>query len=161
MRCGRGEWITSGLMKQLREKTLEAHDEFIGLRLADVFVDCCLPEASCGGEMAASRSPVDRASGASSAPRPSTQTAYPSRSATAPANGHDSPLLALSVINDTTLLFLGPGSTRFLGVATSVVRVWPSPYCCRSLGSPTRIGHKQPESRASLASALLFSVRFS
>jgi hypothetical protein len=35
-------------MKELREMTLEAHDEFIGLRLADVTVDCCITKTLMG-----------------------------------------------------------------------------------------------------------------
>jgi hypothetical protein len=46
-------------MDKLRQIALEAYDRFIGLRLADVAVDCCITKTPCGGEMAG-RSPVDR-----------------------------------------------------------------------------------------------------
>jgi transposase len=59
LRRRRDEWIASGVMDKLRQIALEAYDKFIGLRLADVAVDCCITKAPCGGEMAG-RSPVDR-----------------------------------------------------------------------------------------------------
>ena len=45
LRRRRDEWIASGVMDELREMVLEAYDEFIGLRLADVAVDCCITKA--------------------------------------------------------------------------------------------------------------------
>jgi transposase len=59
LRRRRDEWIASGVMDELRQIALEAYDKFIGLRLADVAVDCCITNAPCGSEMAG-RSPVDR-----------------------------------------------------------------------------------------------------
>ena len=59
LRRRRDEWIASGVMDELREMALEAYDKFIGLRLADVAVDCCTTKAPCGGDKAG-RSPVDR-----------------------------------------------------------------------------------------------------
>ena len=59
LRRRRDEWIACGVMDKLRQIALEAYDEFIGLQLADVAVDCCITKAPCGGEMAG-RSPVDR-----------------------------------------------------------------------------------------------------
>jgi transposase len=56
LRRRRDEWIASGVMDKLRQIALEAYDEFIGLRLADVAVDCCITKAPCGSEMAG-RSP--------------------------------------------------------------------------------------------------------
>jgi hypothetical protein len=54
-RCVAGaiEWIAySGVMDELREIALDAYDKFLGLRLADVAVDCCITKAPCGGEKA-------------------------------------------------------------------------------------------------------------
>jgi hypothetical protein len=66
------------VMDKLRQITLEAYDKFIGLRLADVAVDCCITKAPCGGEMAG-RSPLEAGKNrASSVPRLSTRRAYPS-----------------------------------------------------------------------------------
>ena len=59
LRRRRDEWITCGLMDNLRQIALDPYDKFIGLRLADVAVDCCITMAPCSGEMAG-RSPVDR-----------------------------------------------------------------------------------------------------
>ena len=53
------EWIELGVMERLREICLEAYDYFIGLKLSEVGVDCCITKAPCGGEKAG-RSPVDR-----------------------------------------------------------------------------------------------------
>jgi hypothetical protein len=39
-------------MDELREIALDAYDKFLGLRLADVAVDCCITKAPCGGEKA-------------------------------------------------------------------------------------------------------------
>ena len=53
-RCVAGaiEWIASGVMDELREIALDAYDKFLGLRLADVAVDCCITKALCGRDMA-------------------------------------------------------------------------------------------------------------
>ncbi len=59
LRRRRDEWIACGVMDKLRQIALEAYDKFIGLRLADVAVDCCITKTPCGGEMVR-RSPVDR-----------------------------------------------------------------------------------------------------
>jgi hypothetical protein len=59
LRLRRYEWIASRVMDELREMALEAYDKFIGLRLADAVVDCCITKALCGGDKAG-RSPVGR-----------------------------------------------------------------------------------------------------
>jgi transposase len=68
LRRRRDEWIELGVMERLREISLEAYERLIGLKLADLAVDCCITKATCGGEKAG-RSPVDRGKGASSALR--------------------------------------------------------------------------------------------
>jgi transposase len=88
----RDEWIASGVMDKLRQIALEAYDKFIGLRLADVAVDCCITKAPCGGEMAG-RSPVDRGKQGIKRSVAVDSKGIPLSVITAPANRHDSPLL--------------------------------------------------------------------
>ena len=104
LRRRRDEWIAFGVMDELRELALEAYDEFIGLHLADVAVDCCITKAPCGGEKAG-RSPVDR--GKRGIKRSVAVDAHgiPLGTITAPANRHDSPLLDETL---DTLEVLGP-----------------------------------------------------
>jgi len=104
LRRRRDEWIAFGVMDELREMALEAYDEFIGLHLADVAVDCCITKAPCGGEKAG-RSPVDR--GKRGIKRSVAVDAHgiPLGTITAPANRHDSPLLDETL---DTLEVLGP-----------------------------------------------------
>jgi transposase len=59
LRHRRDEWITWGVMDELRQIALDSYDKFIGLRLAEVAVDRCITKAPCGSEMAG-RSPIDR-----------------------------------------------------------------------------------------------------
>jgi transposase len=93
LRRRRDEWIEGGVMDALREMALEAYDRTIGLKLADVAVDCCITKAPCGGEKAGA-SPVDR--GKQGVKRSTAVDAHgiPLGVITAPANRHDSPLLS-------------------------------------------------------------------
>ena len=79
-------------MDKLRQIALEAYDKFIGLRLADVAVDCCITKAACGGEMAG-RNPVDRGKRGIKRSVAVDSDGIPLGTITAPANRHDSPLL--------------------------------------------------------------------
>jgi transposase len=93
LRRRRDEWIELGLVEQLREIALAAYDRYIGLESSEVVVDCCVTKAPCGGERSG-RSPVDR--GKRGIKR---SVAVDARGitlgiVTAPANRHDSPLLA-------------------------------------------------------------------
>jgi len=92
LRRRRDEWIASGVMDKLRQIALEAYDKLIGLRLADVAVDCCITKAPCGGEVAG-RSPVDRGKQGIKRSTAVDSEGIPLASITAPANRHDSPLL--------------------------------------------------------------------
>jgi transposase len=92
LRRRRDEWIASGVMDKLRQIALEAYDKSIGLRLADVAVDCCITKAPCGGEMAG-RSPVDRGKQGIKRSVAVDSKGIPLSVITAPANRHDSPLL--------------------------------------------------------------------
>jgi IS5 family transposase len=80
-------------MKALREIALEAYDRFVGLELSDMAVDCCITKAPCGGEKAG-RSPVDRGKRGIKRSIAVDGGGIPVGFVTAPANRHDSPLLA-------------------------------------------------------------------
>jgi transposase len=92
LRRRRDEWIACGVMDKLRQIALEAYDEFIGLQLADVAVDCCITKAPCGGEMAG-RSPVDRGKQGIKRSTAVDSDGIPLGTIAAAANRHDSPLL--------------------------------------------------------------------
>ena len=104
LRRRRDEWIAAGVMDELRGMALEAYDGFIGLRLADVAVDCCITKAPCGGDKAG-RSPVDRGKRGIKRSVAVDADGIPLGTITAPANRHDSPLLDETL---DTLAVLGP-----------------------------------------------------
>jgi Transposase DDE domain len=80
-------------MDDLRDMALEAHDRVIGLEFTDLAVDCCITKAPCGGEMAG-RSPVDRGKGGIKRSMAVDACGIPLGIIIAPADRHDSPLLA-------------------------------------------------------------------
>jgi transposase len=93
LRGRRDEWIELGLMEALRRLALEAYDRFVGLEVADVAVDCCITKTPCGGEKAG-RSPVDRGKRGMKRSVAVDAEGIPLGAVVAPANRHDSPLLA-------------------------------------------------------------------
>ena len=93
LRRRRDEWIALGVMETLREIALAAYDRFVGLQLSDMAVDCCITKAPCGGEKAG-RSPVDRGKQGIKRSMAVDGSGIPVGFVTAPANRHDSPLLA-------------------------------------------------------------------
>src|SRR3712207_631623 len=93
LRRRRDEWIEAGVMDDLRQMALEAYDRFLGLELTDLAVDCCITKAPCGGEMAG-RSPVDRGKQGIKRSKVVDVCGIPLGFIIAPANRHDSPLLA-------------------------------------------------------------------
>jgi transposase len=93
LRDRRDEWIELGVIDALREAVLEAYDRFIGLELSEVAVDCCITKAPCGGENAG-RSPVDRGKRGLKRSVAVDAAGIPIGGVSAPANRHDSPLLA-------------------------------------------------------------------
>jgi hypothetical protein len=108
LRRRRDEWIAHGVMNELRKMALNAYDEFIGLRLADVAVDCCITKAPCGGEKAG-RSPVDRGKRGIKRSTAVDAEGVPLGTITAPANRHDSPPLGETL---DALESLGPMPER-------------------------------------------------
>ena len=80
-------------MDRLRRICLEAYDRLIGLEFSDVAVDCCITKAPCGGEKSG-RSPVDRGKRGIKRSTAVDASGLPLGAVSAPANRHDSPLLA-------------------------------------------------------------------
>jgi len=93
LRRRRDEWIESGTMDELEEMAREAYDRTIGLDLSEVAVDCCITKAPCGGEKAG-KSPVDRGKQGLKRSMVVDARGIPLGVVSAPANRHDSPLLA-------------------------------------------------------------------
>ena len=59
LRRRRDEWISAGIVEQLRLVVLGAYDRLFGLELEQLAVDGCITKAPCGGQVAGP-SPVDR-----------------------------------------------------------------------------------------------------
>jgi transposase len=59
LRRRRDEWISAGVVDQLRLGVLAAYQRLFGLDLEHLAVDGCITKAPCGGQVAGS-SPVDR-----------------------------------------------------------------------------------------------------
>ena len=93
LRRRRDEWIELGLLEALREMALEAYDRMVGLEPSELALDSCITKAPCGGEKAG-KSPVDRAKGGIKRSVVVDGKGIPLGSVSAPANRHDSPLLA-------------------------------------------------------------------
>ena len=86
-------WAALGIGEQVHALALRAYDQMIGLELCDVAVDGCITKAPCGGERAGP-SPVDRRKGGLKRSVATENYGIPLGIASAPANRHDSPLLA-------------------------------------------------------------------
>jgi len=93
LRRRRDEWIEAGVMEELEEMVRESYGRVIGLDTAEVAVDCCIIKAPCGGHKAG-RSPVDRGKRGIKRSVVVDAEGIPLGVVSAPANRHDSPLLA-------------------------------------------------------------------
>jgi transposase len=93
LRRRRDEWIVCGAMEKLQEIVIDAYDRIVGLELSEVAVDCCITKAPCGGEKAG-RSPVDRGKQGIKRSTLVDANGIPLGAIAAPANRHDSLLLA-------------------------------------------------------------------
>lgn len=93
LRRRRDEWIAAGVIDSLREMALEAYDRMVGLEPSELAVDSCITKAPCGGEKAG-RSPVDRGKRGIKRSVVVDGSGIPLGCVSAPANRHDSPLLA-------------------------------------------------------------------
>jgi transposase len=105
LRRRRDEWIALGVMDHVEHIAREGYDRIIGLQLQDVIVDGCITKAPCGGEMAGP-SPVDRAKQGTKRSTAVDGAGIPLGVLIAPANRHDSPLLAPTL--DTLSAFALP-----------------------------------------------------
>ena len=105
LRRRRDEWISFGVMEQLAQIAVEGYDRLIGLQLEDIVVDGCITKAPCGGEMAGP-SPIDRGKRGIKRSILVDGAGIPLGGLCAPANRHDSPLLAPTL--DTLTAFTLP-----------------------------------------------------
>jgi transposase len=113
LRRRRDEWIELGLVERLREIALAAYDRYIGLEPLEVAVDYCVTKAPCGGEKAG-RNPVDRGKGGLKRSVAVDGRGIPLGTVTAPANRHDSPLLAPTLDVAKALGMVAEGATVHL-----------------------------------------------
>ena len=86
------QWAAAGLAEQLHALTLQAHDQIIGLHLADIPTDGCITKAPGGGEVAG-RSPVDRGKQGRKRSVATDAAGIPLGLVATRANRNDSPLL--------------------------------------------------------------------
>ena len=89
----RNEWIKAGVFADLKTIARESYDRMIGLVLQDLAVDGCITKAPGGGECAGP-SPVDRRKLGMKRSLLVDGHGIPLGRVLAPANRHDSPLLA-------------------------------------------------------------------
>jgi transposase len=89
----RDEWIKLGIFAELNKIAREAYDRVVGLVLEDLIIDGCIAKAPGGGEMAG-RSPVDRGKLGYKRSLLTEGKGVPLDRVLAPANRHDSVLLA-------------------------------------------------------------------
>ena len=93
IRQRRDEWIKAGTFARLKAIARDAYDRLIGLLLADLAVDGCIAKAPGGGQCAGP-SPVDRRKLGMKRSLLTGGAGIPLERVLAPANRHDSPLLA-------------------------------------------------------------------
>ena len=93
LRRRRDEWITAEVIDALRKMALDAYDRMIGLKPSELVVDSCITKAPCGGQKAG-RSPVNRGKRGIKRSVVVDGRGIPLGCVMAPANRHDSPLLA-------------------------------------------------------------------
>jgi transposase len=93
IRDRRNEWIRAGIFADLKTIARESYDRIVGLVLRDIAVDGCITKAPGGGECAGP-SPVDRRKQGMKRSLLVEGRGIPLGRVLAPANRHDSPLLA-------------------------------------------------------------------
>lgn len=89
----RDEWIKLGVFAELNRIARESYDRIVGLVLEDLIIDGCIAKAPGGGEIAG-RSPVDRGKLGMKRSVLTEGKGVPLDRVLAPANRHDSVLLA-------------------------------------------------------------------
>jgi transposase len=93
IRDRRDEWIKAGIFGRLKQIARESYDRIVGLVLQDLAVDGCIAKAPGGGECAGP-SPADRRKLGMKRSLVLEGYGIPLGRVLAPANRHDSPLLA-------------------------------------------------------------------
>jgi transposase len=89
----RNEWIRAGIFANLKQIARDSYDRIVGLALEDLAVDGCITKAPGGGDCAGP-SPVDRRKLGMKRSLLVEGYGIPLGRVPAPANRHDSPLLA-------------------------------------------------------------------
>ena len=89
----RDEWIRLGIFAKLKAIARDSYDRIVGLVLEELAVDGCIAKAPGGGQCAG-RSPVDRGKLGMKRSLLVDGSGIPLGRVLAPANRHDSPLLA-------------------------------------------------------------------
>ena len=89
----RNEWIKAGIFGKLKQIALDSHDRIVGLLLQELAIDGCITKAPGGGGCAGP-SPVDRRKLGMKRSLMVEGYGIPLDRVLAPANRHDSPLLA-------------------------------------------------------------------
>ena len=89
----RNEWIKAGIFAELNKIARESYDRMVGLALGELAVDGCITKAPGGGQCAGP-SPVDRRKLGMKRSLLVEGYGIPLGRVLAPANRHDSPLLA-------------------------------------------------------------------
>jgi hypothetical protein len=120
LRHRREEWIEARVMDALEEIARQAYDGAIGLDLSEVALDCCITKAPCGGEKAGTN-PVDRDKGGLKRSAMVDACGVPLGAVAAPANCHDSPLLAPTLDALPTLGGL-PEQVRYTSIGPTTRR---------------------------------------
>jgi transposase len=109
LRRRRDEWISAGIVEQLRLVVLGAYDRLFGLELEQLAVDGCITKAPCGGQVAGP-SPVDRRKQGLKRSVAVEAAGIPLAALPAPANQRDDGLLAatLEAAAAVTAAAIGP-----------------------------------------------------
>ena len=113
IRDRRDQWIRAGIFTQLKAIARESYDRMIGLLLEDLAVDGCITKAPGGGDCAGP-SPVDRRKLGMKRSLLVEGYGIPLGRVLAPANRHDSPLLAPTLDTLTQISPLPEGITVHL-----------------------------------------------
>ena len=92
----RNEWIKLGIFAELNKIARESYDRIVGLVMDELIIDGCIAKAPGGGE-AAGRSPVDRGKLGMKRSVLTDGRGIPLDRVLAPANRHDSVLLAATL----------------------------------------------------------------
>jgi transposase len=95
-------WASAGLTATLHAVVLAQYDRLLGLDLATIVVDGCLTKAPSGGDKAG-KSPVDRGKGGLKRSLVTDASGVPLHLVSAPANVHDTHLLAPTLTGLTAL----------------------------------------------------------